>query len=386
MRLLEQLAKITFVGFITNIILQWFFQPFPSIIHNFISLFFGCVALILTQYKRKEYPIIFHLIIILMISCSIVNAICIGTSDFGDTLWQPAYFGFACLLLTYKFDYKYGTIPLIFTVIYFAVGVILNIDPSNMVKIGSQNNISSIIIFFIFIDFIVQRNNEDTLSLRRMLLLSIYYVLIGVWTASRATLVCAVVFFVLILFMFLYQQKHKWIYFIGLSTVFLIIAIVVFNIKADLFTNLVDRLKYYGLKSERTEIWSEYLDLIFNNVVYLLFGGDVSKLVSAQRYAGNLHNSLFMLHAHYGLLPFLLIIYSFAFIFIELIRKKQGFLLSLVIVYFLRLQFDWVSFSGVLDIIFYCSLLIAYENTNQSDIKDFINDTCQDDLNEELIK
>ena len=63
MRLLEQLAKITFVGFIANIILQWFFQPFPSIIHNFISLFFGCVALILTQYKRREYPIIFHLII-----------------------------------------------------------------------------------------------------------------------------------------------------------------------------------------------------------------------------------------------------------------------------------------------------------------------------------
>lgn len=136
-----------------------------------------------------------------------------------------------------------------------------------------------------------------------------------------------------------------------------VICIVLFIVGIVIFKNevlgVIERFKDEGLKTGRTDLWRDYLNETSKNFGNILFGANSSKIESLIIYSGNAHNSFIMLHSKFGLLGTSIVI---IYIFTSMVKnffKKNYILLLLTIIVCLRCFFDWIAFSGFIDIIFW---------------------------------
>lgn len=356
--------KINIIGvaiyllFIISVIFQWFFQPFTPFIHNLISLLIGSLGFpFCLLFGKKIPPRLYGLLIIMMLG-ALMNIFFVGSSDWGNFLWPIGFIGFSILFYNVRLRNDFTLLPLLFVCLYFSIGFVFRIEPARLMKNGSQNSMSTIYLFFIFLHIINLYKNKQKISFILLVFLGFFYLFLGIWTASRASLLCAIVF---ILFVFLdrFIKVQKKILFLSVTFVLFFLGFcLIWIIIPDVFINLIDRLKYYGLSSARTDIWMEYFELIIHNPLYFIFGGNIHLVLSASMYGANLHNSFLILHAHYGIIPLLVILTYFTIIFIKLARKRNIILLNIFVVYLVRMLFDWVSFAGLLDVIAYLLIIV----------------------------
>ncbi len=88
----------------------------------------------------------------------------------------------------------------------------------------------------------------------------------------------------------------------------------------------------------RIEAWELYINECKNFWVFL-FGGNTNRLLP-ESYAGNLHNSVLMMHARFGIAGFLYSLFIFFSAVILAIKKKEYHMGALIIVFFIRAMTD----------------------------------------------
>ena len=100
------------------------------------------------------------------------------------------------------------------------------------------------------------------------------------------------------------------------------------------FKNILDIFRSKGLKSPRTNIWRNYLELVFFSPADLLFGPSLrNNIYIFESYSGNLHNAFLQLHSNYGLIALVLFIASLLSKIIKfIINKDYMFFILLVAV------------------------------------------------------
>lgn len=284
-----------------------------------------------------------------------------GNADYLDILWVWAYLGIAALI--YEFDIPsrtywavaYAVIALI--AVYMLTGGAID----GLLKIGSQNNISTYVFFFVLVGYLSQMAEK-----RPMQYIPTFLVLaISLWSGSRAGLLAAAALLVCIFFYnFLALQKGK------LKTLGKIFALILLALLAvtyffgEYMVAFLEKIKNYGGSSVRTEIWAEYIGGMFDSLRNFVFGVKMSdkQYTLLNYYTGNTHNAFLMLHAKYGIVAVFAALYYACKAFLRSLSEKNRVLIIVLIAAAARMFFDWVAFPGLYDVFVWYAIIYAIDN------------------------
>ena len=115
--------------------------------------------------------------------------------------------------------------------------------------------------------------------------------------------------------------------------------------------------------SNRLLIWKEYIDKAKSSIAYVLFGAPQRGSFWMDLYADNLHNSFFQLHAKYGIIMLIYVVFILAKRSLQYYRRKEMYLLIPMIGMIIRMNTDYTNFNAMLDMLFiYLILEPRYEN------------------------
>lgn len=334
---------------------------------NFLIALSGIFAMGYCLLKKglggvNSYLMLFGaLFTILMLLSSLYNA----NADYLDTLWIWSYIGIAALV------YECYISPKVFWGVAYSVILFILFfmfqghAADELLKMGSENNISAYIIFFVLLGYLSEKKDNKAMRyIPAFLILAI-----SLWTGSRSGVLSTVVLIgCIFLHTLLVVRKGK------LGTLFKIGFLVFVGIWAvnhffgDYMVSFFEKMDRYGNTSIRTEIWLEYMNGVFDNLGNFLFGVNMfdGKSPLLKYYDGNTHNSFLMLHEKFGIVGVLI---GCIFMIKSILRAKSNKNIVLIIVALVasvRMFFDWIAFPGLYDVIFWIFALYAIDRRNVS--------------------
>ncbi len=99
----------------------------------------------------------------------------------------------------------------------------------------------------------------------------------------------------------------------------------------------------------RLEIWSGYIRACSKSLRDFIFGADSKRFFVD----GNLHNAFVQLHSAFGMIPFLLLLYTFVRLAVYSFKTKRMYLLCLLLTIVIRSMTDKTAFQGYCEPLFY---------------------------------
>jgi hypothetical protein len=122
----------------------------------------------------------------------------------------------------------------------------------------------------------------------------------------------------------------------------------------------------HGVESERSQMLSQYLNSI-NTLQDVFFGVDFFKCCNLiARFEGNPHNTFIMLHARFGIFPFLLLIAFYLYQIISGFIIKYLYTNLLILIIFIRYALDQFGLFGPADFILFSMLIGAVIGPNRT--------------------
>lgn len=224
---------------------------------------------------------------------------------------------------------------------------------ANDVLLGaSRNGINGIIIFYAICCYILHEESEDKALPYSYAIVAF---VISLWSEGRSGVIVTVLMIAFVaIYNFMIVKKGK----IRTLFIFAILIGVAYWFSISYFSHYIfdiqDRFESRGLGSLRYNVWAEYLDSLKSSFLNILFGSPTveSSYYLMHLYSGNLHNAFLMLHSKFGLIGFVLVIFSIiksAFVFVRSKRVCYFFALMIIVA---RGLFDWVAFPGYYDFLF----------------------------------
>lgn len=335
----------------------------PPILCNFLIALCGIGALGYCILKKGfggtvSYYIVLGILFSMLMFLSVFYN---GNADYLDILWVWAYLGIGALI--YEFDIPTKTYWIVaYAVIALIAAYMLTggaID--GLLKIGSQNNISTYVFFFVLAGYLSQAKDRKPMQYIPTCLVAA----ISLWSGSRAGLLAAGVLLVCIfLYNFLAMQKGK------LKTLGKILALIILGLLAviyffgDYMAAFFHKIQNYGGSSVRTEIWAEYIGGMFDSLRNFVFGVKMSdkQYTLLNYYTGNTHNAFLMLHAKYGIVAFVTVLYYTCKALFRSLAEKNTVLIIVLIATAVRMFFDWVAFPGLYDVFIWYVIIYAIDN------------------------
>lgn len=287
-----------------------------------------------------------------------------GNARIVNLLWVWAYMGAALLLYEFGLDLRVATVLFYTSSLFFVYQAITgSVEVDEILNVGSQNNISTLCIFMMIVYYFTELRNRKKEQMS--FLPAIVVLFVSIWTASRAALLTMAFFF---LFVVLYNFINNKISFRNVVFVAIVVTVVPFiyvNYFQDFGGGIMSKLDRYGVESERTIIWAEYMEGVGNSFGNFLFGvkGTDPQYSHLSYHEGNTHNAFLMLHAKFGIMGFILVLSLLFKSFIKTVKTKNFALLALLFVVMIRSIFDWTAFPGLLDVIFYFYILFSYDKS-----------------------
>ena len=336
----------------------------PGIIANFGIALLGIIGFglcICFPYKILKSNVILFASVL---SCFfLVSNLYTENSDYAEIMWIWAYMGVAMLIINFAIPYwlaggiYYGVCG------YFLGCWIRGVPPQEVITIGSRNSVSAIVIAYMLIYLLILYMQRERIDL----FAAIISLIICLWGVGRAGILamlfmnfCLVVYslgrkqgkFTLVLYVFLIGIASWGIYRYGKTVVEM----------------TVNRFLQMGVKDVRTKFFQSYLDDC-RYICNLLFGVPFQESLVLKDYY-NPHNSWLMLHAKFGIVPTIIVIGVLLKKIVWLLKRNKRIYLLIIAVAFLRCSFDWLSFNGLFDVLWWLLILsviaarrrLEYEN------------------------
>ena len=285
-----------------------------------------------------------------------------GNGSVYYVLWVGAFLGVAMLIYSYRINPKFVLAQ------YYAFALILTLyalfggPVKDFLSIGSENNISTYLILYLMVYLLSRRYSNAPVALLPVAVA----IVLTMWTGCRggllalgAMLVPAFVFNVL-----RSSGKNRyaalWRKFIKskpmmIGAAVLALGAIALVLTSDFFAMIIWKLTAYGGTSVRTEIWGDYFSSTFDSAGNFFLGPDIhgSTYEWLIKYPGNPHNAFLSLHAHFGLLPFILVLLALVWTAVWIIRQKKYILGTVLVAAVVRSFFDWTAGPGPYDVIYY---------------------------------
>lgn len=279
--------------------------------------------------------------------------------DIQELLWPIAFEGIAILLLNIKINYKISKI------IYYGLSIfmllkIYFVGDANYINVSSsRNSVSAIILFYFCIYAISSYQNN-----KRVTILPVAFgLVVSIMAVGRSGILSFILLLVLLIPLKYKDGYYKFSNPIKIIIMIFIVAIILiigYKYLNDFFGNTIRNFTVHGLKSVRVNIWTDYILKICSSPKYLIFGAPINGTYYLDLYSENLHNSFLMLHAKYGIV----IVISIIFLGLNSLRyfyktNNKIYLITFFTVLF-RMQFDYTNFNGWFDPIFFYYLFYPF--------------------------
>ncbi|MGO1468958.1 MAG: hypothetical protein ACTHW2_02925 [Tissierella sp.] len=338
---------------INILIIIYFLSVFLSMIYDVrvliwikrIIAIFGYFMLFIDKKKIKTNLWTLTYLIIMLLS-GLIMVIINGNGEFIQIINAVITFGgISILLLNFKLNIKYMWILFIFQILYYFINMIFKIPPDDLFLHQSRNYISIYVIQFLTLLYIAYQDNYKKVGIFPALICFI----LSVWGLGRGGILISLILLIGMISLYLFEyikgkKKSKRILTKKNIIIFIMVAIIVsiLIVATGVFELIFGRFYDMGLESARTIIWGDYLQKTFSSFSNLLFGFNLEYNRLFTRYDFNLHNSFLSMHAHYGLIFFLLNIFLLSKTFIFYFKTKEYQMLILMIAFFLRAGTDYM--------------------------------------------
>ena len=339
-----------------------------SLVANFVIALVGFYALLYSVLKKGIRGINAYLILIgvLYSVFMILSLLYNGNADYMDLLWIWAYMGIA--ILTYEFEISKRTYWNIayFIIVLICIYVVRGGAADNLLSMGSQNNISAYVIFFVIMGYLSLMKEKRTIKYYAIFLT----LAICLWTGSRAGIISASLLLVgTFLYNFLAIKGQKIQSLVKWCGLICFAVWAVNHFFGKYLLGLTAKLDRYGSGSIRTEIWREYIQGIEANIGNFFLGANTSDGTYQwlSFYNGNTHNSFLMLHAKFGLLALGLLIVLIFFVVHKAIKEKNYIMIIILLAASARMFFDWIAFPGLYDVLFWYMYLYILSRHDYED-------------------
>lgn len=339
-----------------------------SLVANFVIALVGLCALLYSVLKKGIRGINAYLILtgVLYSVFMILSLFYNGNADYMDLLWIWAYMGIA--ILTYEFEISKRTYWNIayFIIALICIYVVRGGAADNLLSMGSQNNISAYVIFFVIMGYLSIMKEKRAIK---------YYagfltLAICLWTGSRAGIISASLLLVgTFLYNFLAIKGQKIQSLVKWCVLICFAVWAVNHFFGKYLLGLTAKLDRYGSGSIRTEIWREYIQGIKENIGNFFLGASTSNGTYRwlSFYNGNTHNSFLMLHAKFGLFAFGLLIVLIFLVVHKAIKEKNYIMIIILLAASARMFFDWIAFPGLYDVLFWYMYLYILSRQDYED-------------------
>ena len=330
----------------------------PSLIANMVPALFGFISYSYVILKKKMYiqtSILIAIILSLfMILAMMVNQNC----DILDLLWIWSFMGVAMLIYSFELNSTFVLAQYYAFALFLFYKMISAVSYTNIIVIGSENNISVYLLLYFALYLLIKDCGSEYVYINYLHI--IIGMIMSIWSASRAGTLTFGLGFVLL---FIYNSVKTGKKLRSIIMIFLIILIIYFlfdNVLWSVLMNLQNKVNNYGTSSLRTVIWEEYCSASISNVENFLFGPNTqdSRMHWLSFYGGNTHNAFLMLHAHYGIIPFVFILGYLASSIVFCVKNGRILIAISIGLLMFRSIFDWTSFPGIYDVLFYVAILI----------------------------
>lgn len=356
------IPEIIVLGFLITFFCAKTFS-IPNLVANGMIAFSGIVCFAYAMFKRKVSK--YHLLVAIGLSIlMLISAIFNGNASILEILWVWCYFGAAIMLKSFSIDSRKITYLLIAITVIYGVKMLLGINATDAIGAGSGNNISTYILFYVFLIYI-KRYEEGKNVVYWPCLIAIVF---SVWGNGRAGILASIILFALI---FLYDYKlvgkEKTAVLKKVGIIIIVTTLIVGIFLNTYIETFFAKMIRYGYSSVRIDIYLEYIINSFKSIGSFLFGLPMisNNTPLLTRYAGNPHNAFLMLHAKYGIIGFVYVFLMLMRFFKKHYKEKKYVYLIVFIVWFVRSIFDWTGFPGIFDVLFFYFVLSCYDNNKE---------------------
>lgn len=339
-----------FVFFLSRFLLNML--PLSRFLSNAIVGAIGVTSLIYCMVKHRDSPNSAKPILFVIVA-SIIMSVCAlysGNSGAEDILWIFAYTGCALLLVSGRVRSRIILIVLVLSFSFIFGALILGIDPQNFFNVSSRNGISAYMILITVLYYTLARLQGESVKLFPCLLTFIACV----FGEGRSGLAVSLTIVFVVIMMFIADNgvDKNMIKKVGVLVFFIAVVFIAANtVLQDSLASFFNRFDRMGFDSSRLDIWPEYVRLVNENFLNLLFSAPLHESYYLVMYNLNLHNSFFMLHAKFGILGVLFVLLMMLSIAFKLIKMHQWGILALIVCAAVRCSFDWTSFTGIYDVL-----------------------------------
>lgn len=191
----------------------------------------------------------------------------------------------------------------------------------------------------------------------------IVILVISVFSLSRTGMLCAALYFIIIMGTMTFQSSKKkvWGYLFFSVLVSIIVYAVVKYWDEIMALEMYEKFEERGVDvNGRDDIWKQYLEEM--DLLYLFFGRNIDKVHQLAGFA-NTHNSYIQLHSQIGILAFIYIYYYLRVCVYYM--RHNWFSLLLLIVFIIRGFFDTPFFFSVFDFAMFMFIVDYKEQTKR---------------------
>ena len=228
----------------------------------------------------------------------------------------------------------------VFMVLFYFAFYISNKTFDTMYNLASENMVS---IYLLLAFYLYYRSKNKTKF--ATVFLATTSLILGYLSGSRTGLGCLLILCVGLIFIYFLKMRN------GNAFLFLVVLTGVIGALTIVFwgTSIIREVLY---DSPRIYIWNLYTTQL-NSLKNILLGVPFSTHQAFASYYNNLHNIFMNIHARFGLIPLITIVYIIYQCIKNGIKEKQWYIVLFTVLYVLRSLTDNTSFSGPLDILIF---------------------------------
>lgn len=290
------------------------------------------------------------LFVILFLLFSILNYIIVGNVSIDSIIFIVMYAGIYQLLIDDDLNDTY-ILTAIYTNCIILAFTIMRTGLGEPIFSNLSNNYVSVLLFLPTIVYYIRTEYYKN---RITLMPTISVTIICIMAMGRGGIITAAFLTISILCYILFSDNNrKSLYNQALiRIVFVFVGIIVLGVALSYSEKIktiavFERFVKFGMYGTgRAGIWKEYIKTASTSLESILAGVEYSELPLMVRYKNNLHNSFFNLHADYGMIVLLYVIFLIIFNCKKCITNKKWIYLSVMTVFFARAFTDKIFGGG----------------------------------------
>lgn len=234
-------------------------------------------------------------------------------------------------------NYKFWFVIMI--ILYFTF-YLSNKTFDTMYNLASENMVS---IYLLLLFYLYYRSKYKTKFATAFL--ATVSLIIGCLSGSRTGIGCLLILYIGLIFIYLLKMNNGnlFLFPVALAGVIGTLAIVFLG------SSIIQEVFY---DSPRMYIWNLYIAQL-NNIKNVFLGVSFSTNQTYASYYNNLHNTFMNIHARFGLIPLITIIFMIFQCMKNSIKERKWYIVLFMSLYILRSLTDNTSFSGPLDILIF---------------------------------